>query len=128
MIQKSICIIGLFLLTYASTHAQVSPVGTVGFYNVENLFDTINDPMTIDEEYLATGSNKWTEERYQSKLNNMSRVIADMASGVDILGLSEVENRVLREIGLGAGAINVYIWQGHNLTSDDIKNEIYKKI
>jgi len=43
-------------------------------------------------------------------------------------GLSEVENRVLRELALGAGARSVYIWQGRHLTKDDISNEIYKKI
>jgi len=97
MIKKTIHVVVLFLFTQAVCIAQTSPVGTIGFYNVENLFDTIDDPETIDEEYLAAGSNKWTEERYQNKLTNMSRVIADMASGVDILGLSEVENRGVLE-------------------------------
>ena len=90
-------VISLCLLIQVHCQAQVSPIGTVGFYNVENFFDTIDDPETIDEEYLADGSGKWTEERYQNKLHNMSKVIADMADGVDILGLSEVENRGVLE-------------------------------
>ncbi|MEQ8926595.1 MAG: endonuclease/exonuclease/phosphatase family protein [Fulvivirga sp.] len=77
--------------------AQDTPIGTIGFYNLENLFDTEDDPEINDEEYLPTGEREWTEERYQSKLENMSRVIADMAFGPDIVGLCEVENRKVIE-------------------------------
>ena len=35
----------------------------VGFYNLENLFDTYNDPAKNDEEFLPEGKNKWTEAK-----------------------------------------------------------------
>ena len=41
-------------------------------------------------------------------------------------GLSPVEVRILRELADGAGAIQGYVWQGHKLTEEDIKNEVYK--
>ena len=43
---------------------QAYKVGLVGFYNLENLFDTIDDPMKIDEEFLPQGLNQWNTEKY----------------------------------------------------------------
>ncbi len=75
---------------------------TIAFYNVENLFDTIDDPNTNDAEFLPGGSNRWTSQRYQAKLSNMARVIAGIGSelvagGPAIIGLSEIENRQVLE-------------------------------
>jgi predicted extracellular nuclease len=73
-------------------HAQ-KPVAVIGFYNVENLFDTEDDPDSNDEDFLPEGVNQWTPERYQDKLAKLSKVIEAMAGGPDILGLCEIENR-----------------------------------
>jgi predicted extracellular nuclease len=67
----------------------------IGFYNIENLFDTEDDPAINDADFLPDGMYKWTEERYKIKLNNMSKVIAAMRP--DVLGLGEVENRKVLE-------------------------------
>jgi len=73
--------------------AQKRTVGAIAFYNVENLFDTIDDPDNPnDEEYTPEGSNQWDAEKYASKLNNLSKVLSEMANGADIVGLSEIEN------------------------------------
>ena len=50
----------------------------IGFYNLENLFDVYNDPVKNDEEFLPEGKNKWTEAKYQKKLQNMAKVIKSM--------------------------------------------------
>jgi endonuclease/exonuclease/phosphatase family metal-dependent hydrolase len=60
------------------------------FYNLENLFDTIDGP-NDDEEYLPTSAIKWNTEKYQNKLKNMARVIDSIRP--HILGVCEVENR-----------------------------------
>ncbi|MCR4965167.1 MAG: endonuclease/exonuclease/phosphatase family protein [Bacteroidales bacterium] len=74
----------------------------IGFYNVENLFDTINDPEKNDEQFLPNGDYRWTSERYLNKLEKISQVISDMAKlpgGLVVLGVSEVENEaVLRDL------------------------------
>lgn len=87
----------LFLTTAFSVAQQPQPhaQAIVGFYNLENLFDTVDDPATIDEEFLPNGANAWTEERYAIKLANMSKVIAGF--GPDILAVSEIENRKVLE-------------------------------
>ena len=68
----------------------------VMFYNVENLFDTINDEGVADEDMLPKADRAWTEERYQRKLNGVARVIADLSNEGGfpaIVALAEVENR-----------------------------------
>jgi hypothetical protein len=69
----------------------------VAHWNVENLFDTIDDPKTEDEEFLPSGSKEWNDERLDKKLYNLSRVIRSMNSdnGPDLLGICEVEHQAL---------------------------------
>jgi len=73
----------------------------VGFYNLENLFDTFDDPAKNDQQFLPEGSNKWTEQKYHKKLSNMAHVISQMAKANGrwhtILGISEIENRLVIE-------------------------------
>ncbi len=73
----------------------------IGFYNLENLFDTYDDPAKNDEEFLPEGKNKWTEAKYQKKLQNMAKVIRSMkeenGAWHALLGVSEIENRLVLE-------------------------------
>jgi endonuclease/exonuclease/phosphatase family metal-dependent hydrolase len=62
------------------------------FYNVENLFDTEDDPLTRDEEFTPAAPKEWTEARYRTKLERLARV-ADGMQYPAFLGLAEVENR-----------------------------------
>lgn len=78
-------------------------VYAVGFYNQENLFDTCHDAGKNDYEYLP--AKGWDSEKYTSKLENMSRALADMGTdvlpdvGCAFIGLAEVENaNVLRDL------------------------------
>ncbi len=68
---------------------------TIGFYNVENLFDTIHDKGKTDAEFLPQGKNNWNGEKYFNKLQHLSKVISELGSddGPDVLGLCEIENR-----------------------------------
>ncbi|UCG27576.1 MAG: endonuclease [Bacteroidales bacterium] len=65
------------------------------FYNVENLFDTLDDPETRDEEFLPDSERYWTKNRYLTKLNNLCKVIIAIGGWEppEIVGLCEVENR-----------------------------------
>ena len=72
--------------------------GCIAFYNLENLFDTIDDPLTDDAEYLPDGPSKWNTERYNLKLQHMSEAIAQIGDemvkgGPTLIGLSEMENK-----------------------------------
>jgi len=88
----------LLTMVAASANAQKKfNVYAIGFYNLENLFDTCHDVGKNDYEYLP--DKGWNELKYSHKLRNMARVLADMGSdvlppsvGCAAIGVSEVEN------------------------------------
>ncbi len=90
----------LFVLINLSCAAQTSETSSAGFgimfYNLENLYDTINDPTKDDETFLPDADRKWDAKKYATKLENLSNVIA---TGADVLpaivGLCEVENEAV---------------------------------
>tara|TARA_B100000886_G_C20382116_1_gene474364 strand:+ start:106 stop:1089 length:984 start_codon:yes stop_codon:yes gene_type:complete len=69
------------------------------FYNVENLFDTINNPNTNDDEFLPNSEKKWNSSKYFHKINQLARVFSSLSKDKnsnnmpDIIGLCEVENK-----------------------------------
>jgi len=70
---------------------------TIAFYNVENLFDTVDDPQNGgDDEFLPTAEKAWTMDRYEHKLNNIGLVMKGMGYPI-IMGVSEVENKKVLE-------------------------------
>jgi endonuclease/exonuclease/phosphatase family metal-dependent hydrolase len=77
---------------------------TIGFYNLENLFDTHNDPQVLDDDFTPRGRKNWTEKRYARKLKKLAKAIGqigdDKGYGIPVLlGLAEVENkRVLKDL------------------------------
>jgi len=72
---------------------------TIAFYNIENLFDTENDPNKEDDEYTPSGKLKWTDERLQKKLKNTAKVISSINNSPDIIGFAEIENTyILKEL------------------------------
>ncbi len=90
----------LFLLGTVAVQAQGKrfAVYGIGFYNLENLFDTVHDAGKNDYEYLPDGRNRWTGLKYSHKLKNMSKVLSEMGTGYlhdvgcAVIGVSEVEN------------------------------------
>lgn len=91
----------LFLFVLLTVQAQSGKKYAkiaIGFYNLENLFDTIHQEGVRDYEFTPEGTNRWTSERYKKKLENLSEVISQIAGrGPSILGVSEVENRSVLE-------------------------------
>jgi endonuclease/exonuclease/phosphatase family metal-dependent hydrolase len=77
---------------------------SIGFYNVENLFDIVNDPKTNDDEFRFYGNKKWDSKRYYDKLDKLSYTIDQIGkeetnNSPVLLGLAEVENKhVLKDL------------------------------
>ena len=94
-------VLAVFLMLVALGYSEAQEkkaykVSCIGFYNLENLFDTLPGPN--DVEFTPDGPNKWNSERYYHKLNNMAEVIAQIGDemfpgGPAVLGVSEIENR-----------------------------------
>ena len=71
---------------------------TIAFYNIENLFDIENDPLTNDDDFLPTSAKRWTPKRYENKLKKIGSVISKIgeenaATAPVVIGLAEVENK-----------------------------------
>ncbi len=107
-LQAKLFLIFIYLSAFGHLQAQDTDknniVAAVGFYNLENLFDTVNDTAKNDEDFLPDGNYNYTTQVYQAKLMNLSSVIDKLAKdvnsdGIAILGVSEVENKsVLKDL------------------------------
>ncbi len=98
--KNTFLVIALLLLFYASSCSEPVkiPKGEIlMFYNVENLFDTINDPLKNDEDFLPKSSYDWNTERYIKKINDLSKVISSIAKPnlPVVIGLAEIENELV---------------------------------
>ena len=77
---------------------------TVGYYNVENLFDTLDTENKEDEEFLPDGPKLYGTKRYTEKLGRLARVISEIGTdlnpdGLALVGVSEIENEaVLKDL------------------------------
>ncbi|MDA3910696.1 MAG: endonuclease [Bacteroidales bacterium] len=69
------------------------------FYNVENLFDTEDDPEKNDQEFLPNDGKFWNKYRYRDKLFKIYQVITAVGKwkSPEIIGLCEIENRKVLE-------------------------------
>jgi len=70
---------------------------TVAFYNVENLFDTIDNPKTLDDDFSPKGDYSWTQKKYQKKIFKLGTTLSNIgfketAKAPVLIGLAEVEN------------------------------------
>lgn len=95
-------LVAVFALNGMYAQDKKFKVHTIAFYNVENLFDTINDPKINDDEYTPIGSQRWTGVKYRKKLENLAKVISEIGVGENpnsptVLGVAEVENRSVLE-------------------------------
>jgi hypothetical protein len=103
--RKSYCFIlifffGIFLIR--SQESRAYKIHTIAFYNLENLFDYEDDPMTFDNDRTPEGKDHWTEEIYWKKVHNMAVVISEIGKDVtgvppSIIGVCEIENRRVLE-------------------------------
>ncbi|MES2799491.1 MAG: endonuclease/exonuclease/phosphatase family protein [Bacteroidota bacterium] len=92
---KNFLLLTLFVLSIASCKvtSQIPnfKTATIGCYNVENLFDTINQANN-DEEYLPEGKNNWNSKIYKQKIKNTATALSVFQNPL-IMGLVEVENK-----------------------------------
>ncbi|MBL4663026.1 MAG: endonuclease/exonuclease/phosphatase family protein [Flavobacteriaceae bacterium] len=88
--------------TLMAQENKIYKVHTVTFYNLENLFDTEDDPLTFDNDRTPLGKDHWTAEVYNAKLNNMAQVISQIGKEFTgnpptLIGVCEIENRKVLE-------------------------------
>ncbi len=123
-IKVSLSLILIILFVGNFLKAQSYKAGVIAFYNLENLFDTIDTPGVNDTEFTPDDSKKWTSDRYWEKINNMAEVISRIGKkeglpGPAILGVSEIENRGVLEDLVKADAIKKLNFQIVHYDSPD---------
>jgi len=95
------CYLFLFLIfTCPSSLSQ--EIQAVVFYNVENLFDSKDNPNTYDEDFTPNGRYHWTIEMVSQKINQIAKTLAEVGKRETqqaplLIGLAEIENRAVVE-------------------------------
>jgi endonuclease/exonuclease/phosphatase family metal-dependent hydrolase len=105
----------------------------VMFYNVENLYDIEDDPVTNDSEFLPDGSYKWDSYKYNDKLQKLAKVIVAVGGeqGNGLVGLCEIENRkvlseLIRFTPMAAGGYEILHHDSRDYRGSDVAL-LYKK-
>ncbi|HKJ06651.1 MAG TPA: endonuclease/exonuclease/phosphatase family protein [Flavobacteriaceae bacterium] len=85
------------MFSFFKKEGKIKDVSTIAFYNIENLFDTVDDPKTLDDDFTPKGIKHWNKKRYKNKIHKLSNVISQIGTEKShyppaILGLVEVEN------------------------------------
>ncbi|MCU4176939.1 endonuclease/exonuclease/phosphatase family protein [Carboxylicivirga sp. N1Y90] len=116
--------VSIIALSGLGANGQTYKAGIVAFYNLENLFDTIDTPDVRDTEFTPEGSNKWTGERYWRKISMMADVISDIGADEGIgapavVGLCEMENRMVIEDLVNDPKLKPYNYQIVHYDSPD---------
>lgn len=85
----------------------------VMFYNVENLFDTFDDSLINDEEFLPNGTRYWNNTKYYKKLSNIYKVIVAVGGWEppEFIGLCEIENRKVLDDLIKITPLTIYDYQ-----------------
>ncbi len=89
----------IFISIYSSPaqEKKTFQIVTLAFYNLENLFDTEDDPLTYDNDRTPQGKDHWTEEIYLQKSKNMAYAISRIGleqtgQPPTLVGVCEIEN------------------------------------
>jgi len=80
----------IFIITSFVGNSLGQKNRAIAFYNVENLFDTLDGP-NDDAEFLPAAKNQWNAARYEEKLSHIREVLLAMNKPL-VCGFSEVEN------------------------------------
>ena len=98
----------------------------IAFYNLENLYDTINQTDVDDEEFTPGGKNNWDSKKYLEKLTHISEVISKIGTDVTpdgpaVMGLAEVENLTVLQDLVSQPSIKKRKYQIVHFDSPDLR-------
>ncbi|MDG5800742.1 endonuclease/exonuclease/phosphatase family protein [Marinilabiliaceae bacterium ANBcel2] len=125
------CLLSILTIFYLftgclSSQSYESEKLLIAFYNVENLFDIVNNPDINDDEFTPDGNKKWTLERYNDKIDQIAEVIAALGEkdSIDkpaIVGLCEVENGDVLNDLINSDLLADYNFDFVHYTSPDLR-------
>ena len=94
LLKKIFFVAGIFFSTLVFSQKTNENSIRIGFWNVENFFDTKKDTIKNDEDFTPEGKNRWTQKRFNEKKSNLCKAIVALGEWEPpaILGFCEVEN------------------------------------
>jgi predicted extracellular nuclease len=103
---------------------QLPEVFTLAFYNLENLFDTHNDPEKLDDDFTPFGLKRWTPKRYNNKLRKLSTTLSRLGRKSSkqppvLIGLAEVENKGVIQDLIGKPSLKSHSFEFVHYDSPD---------
>jgi exonuclease III len=92
-----LCILLICLNQKGSNNSIKKEPIVIGFYNLENLYDTIDNPIVNDDEFIPKGAKRYNGNIYRDKLFKLATVLSDIgkthsSKGASIVGVAEIEN------------------------------------
>lgn len=99
-----ITVVTFFALITLKGQKQSYKIAVVAFYNLENFYDTLDNPLVHDDEFLPQGERNYNGKIYWHKVGQLASVIAQIGTDINpdgpaILGVAEIENdTVLRDL------------------------------
>lgn len=127
MLNKSLNSVLVFIFVLGcinNVQGQTYKASIIAFYNLENLFDTIDTPDVRDTEFTPAGEKKWDGKKYWEKIGHMAEVIAGIGANKGlgapaVVGLSEMENRAVIEDLINDPQLKPYNYQIVHYDSPD---------
>jgi Endonuclease/Exonuclease/phosphatase family len=102
---KNFLSFAIAILSITTSYAQKENFkpSLIGFYNLENYYDTVNNPLVDDEEFLPGSERHYNTRIFLDKVDRLSNVIAQLGTdinpdGLAILGVAEIENDTVLKI------------------------------
>lgn len=97
---KKILLFALILIaSFSSGLAQKSTYhpAIIAFYNLENFYDTVNNPLVDDEEFLPNSERHYNSRIFLDKVSRLASVVSQLGTdvnpdGLALLGVAEIEN------------------------------------
>jgi hypothetical protein len=125
-----VCIVTAFLLKWLcakctrGSNFSLSNLRVVAFYNLENLYDTLEDPATNDQDFTPAGVKQYGTAIFEHKLQNLATVISELGpeqqqEPPDIIGVAEIENRRVLELLCAAPLLQVKHYRVIHFDSPD---------
>lgn len=87
----------LCFFSIAVAQKQHYKTAVIAFYNLENFYDTIDNPIVNDNDFTPAGEKNYNTTIYNSKVHHLATVIAQIGTEINpdgpaILGVAEIEN------------------------------------
>lgn len=108
----------VFSVAFVGCQVSAQNSGKIAFYNVENLFDTLDTPEKDDADFLPTGSYEWNSARYAEKIAHINQVFEYMERPV-IFGMCEIENAAVVQDVIHGGSMKGHYQLVHFESADN---------